>query len=91
MAKKKHARKGITGSVFAIVGGAIALFIGLWVISLVMQSVSQASWTSTANSTYTTVTTTVFNAFGLLAVGLIVLAAAVIISYFAPLGGGGAK
>ena len=67
---------------FMVVGGAIALFIGIWVISLVINSVSQTGWTAAANSTYTTVQTTAFNSFTLLAVGLIALAAAVIMGYF---------
>lgn len=75
-------RKGITGSVFMVVAGAIALMVGIWVISLVINSVSQAGWSAAANTTYTTVQSTVFNSFTLLAVGLIVLAAAVIIGYF---------
>jgi hypothetical protein len=75
-------KKGIAGSVFMVVAGAIGLFVGIWVISLVINSVSQAGWTTAANTTYTTVQTTVFNSFTLLAVGLIVLAAAVIIGYF---------
>jgi hypothetical protein len=75
-------QKGITGSVFMVVAGAIGLFVGIWVISLVIQSVNQGGWTAAANSTYATVQTTVFNSFTLLAVGLIVLAAAVIIGYF---------
>lgn len=75
-------KKGITGSVFMVVAGAIALMVGIWVISLVMNSVNQANWSAEANTTYTTTTNTVFNSFTLLAVGLIVLAAAVIIGYF---------
>lgn len=74
--------KGVTGAVFATVGGAVALMVGIWVVSLVITSVNQDNWTSAANTSYSTVQTTVFNAFTLLAVGLIVLAAAVIISYF---------
>jgi len=75
-------KKGIMGSVFMVVAGAISLMVGIWVISLVINSVSQSGWGSAANSTYATVQTTVFNSFTLLAVGLIVLAAAVIIGYF---------
>lgn len=74
--------KGITGSVFMVVAGAIGLFVGIWVISLVMNSINQEGWSSAANSTYTTVKTTIFNAFTLLSVGMVVLAAAVIIGYF---------
>jgi hypothetical protein len=166
--------KGITAAVFLVIAGAIGLFVGIWVISLVLNSISlptfatrvvnetinfaanntlynfanQAnclsatptpsncgilttgvtnvgnltmnlnttcySWTTSqikilnlgdvtcgvklgnylvsytfydfvtnqAQNTMNTVTSTVFNAFSLLAVGLIVLAAAVIIGYF---------
>jgi hypothetical protein len=82
MQLNKMGNKGITAAVFLVVAGAIGLFVGIWVISLVINSVTQTNWTATANSTYTTVQSTVFNAFSLLAVGLIVLAAAVIIGYF---------
>jgi hypothetical protein len=77
------ARKGIvTQSVIATISAAIALFIGIWVISSVISSINQGGWTTTANTTYTNVQTTMWNALQLLSVGLIVLAASVILAYF---------
>lgn len=77
------AKKGIvTQSVIAVISAAIALFIGIWVISSVIGSISQTSWTAAANTTYTSVQTTMWSALQLLSVGLIVLAASVILAYF---------
>lgn len=77
------ARKGIiTQSVIAVISAATALFIGIWVISSVIGSINQGGWTSTANTTFTNVQTTMWNSLNLLAVGLIVLAASVILAYF---------
>ena len=76
-------RKGlVTQSVISVISAATALFIGIWVISTVITSVSQSGWTSTANTTFTNVQTTMWSALQLLSVGLIVLAAAVILAYF---------
>jgi len=76
-------RKGlVTASVIAVISAATALFVGIWVISTVINSISQANWTSQANTTYSQVQTTMWSALQLLAVGLIVLAASVILAYF---------
>ena len=76
-------RKGlVTQSVIAVISAATALFIGIWVISSVISSVNQSSWTATANTTYTQVQTIMWSALQLLSVGLIVLAASVILAYF---------
>jgi hypothetical protein len=74
--------KRVTATVFVVVAAGIALAVGLWAISLVFASVNQASWSSSANSTFTTVQTNTYNALLLLSVGLIVMGAATIISYF---------
>ncbi len=79
---KLKLRKGVTAAVFTVVAAAIALSVGIWAISLVFGSVNQAGWSAAANSTYTTVQTNTFNALLLLSVGLIVMGAASIISYF---------
>ena len=77
------ARKGIvTQSVIAVISAAISLFIGIWVISSVISSINQGGWTTTANTTYDTIQTTMWNSLTLLSVGLIVLAASVILAYF---------
>lgn len=76
-------RKGlVTQSVITVISAATALFIGIWVISSVISSISQAGWSTQANTTYTTVQTTMWNSLQLLSVGLIVLAASVILAYF---------
>jgi len=77
-------RKGIvTQSVIAVISAATALFIGIWVITSVISSiVPGATWTATANTTYTNVQTTMWSSIQLLSIGLIVLAASVILAYF---------
>jgi len=76
------ARKGvITQAIMAAASAIIALFIVILVIVNVQASIVPGStWTATANTTYTSVQNTSWNAIGLLAVSLIVLAAAVIMS-----------
>jgi len=76
-------RRGIvTQAVVAVIAASIALFIGIWVVSSVIGSVNQTGWTTTANTTFTSVQNTMWSAMQLLAVGLIVLAASVILAYF---------
>jgi len=76
-------RKGIvTQSVIAVISAATALFIGIWVISSIISSINQSGWSTQANTTYTNVQTTMWNSLQLLSVGLIVLAASVILAYF---------
>jgi hypothetical protein len=80
---KLLSRKGlVTQSVIAVISAATALFVGIWVISSVISSVNQANWSTTANTTFTQVQSIMWSALQLLAVGLIVLAASVILAYF---------
>jgi hypothetical protein len=77
------AKKGlVTQSVIAVISASIAIFVGIWVISSVIGSINQGGWSTAANTTFTTVQTTMWNSLQLLAVGLIVLAASVILAYF---------
>jgi len=79
----KQSRKGlVAGSVMSVITGAIVIFIGIWVISLVINSIDTTNFTSQANFTYINVQTIMWNSLSLLAVGLVVLAAAVILAYF---------
>jgi hypothetical protein len=77
-----HSTNGIGGAVIGVIGAAITIFIGIWVLSSVSSSITQGGWSTTANTTYTTVTNTTWNAINLLSVGLIVMAAVVILGYF---------
>jgi hypothetical protein len=84
-------RKGlVTQTVIAVISAATALFIGIWVISTVIGSINQSGWSSTANTTFTNTQSIMWSSLQLLAVGLIVLAAAVILAYFG-FGGEGKK
>lgn len=79
----KHSMKGqIAQSTTTIIAAAVSIFIGIWVLSMIMNSISQSGWSAAANTTYTTVQTTTWNAIQLLSVGLVVLAAAIILTYF---------
>jgi len=76
-------KKGVVvGGAVAVVSAAIAIFIGIWIVSLVLTSVNQSGWTAQANTTFTSVQNTTWSAFTLLAVGLIALAASIIFLYF---------
>jgi len=76
-------KKGmVAGAVVGVIGAAITIFIGIWVITSVQSSISQGGWSAAANTTYTNVQTTTWNAVQLLSVGLIVMAAVVILAYF---------
>ena len=78
-----RSRKGmVSGAVMSVITAAIVIFIGIWVISQVINSITQTGWSTTANTTYANVQTTMWNSIQLLSVGLIVLAAAVILAYF---------
>lgn len=65
--------------VMLLVMGAVILFIGIYVVSQVINSISQSGWSSSANTTYTNVQTTFWNSMQLAAVGLITLAASLVL------------
>ncbi len=71
--------KGQGNVAMTLVFTAIALIIGVLVFSEVFNALPTLS--GTANTTATQIETTTFSAFNLAAVGLIVLAAAAILSY----------
>lgn len=62
-----------------LVVGAVVIFIGIYATTQVIASISQSGWTSQANTTYTNVQTTYWNAIQLSAVSLITLAASLVL------------
>jgi len=65
--------------IMALVIGAVVIFIGIYATTQVINSISQSGWSSAANTTYTTVQTTFWNAMQLSAVSLITLAASLVL------------
>lgn len=76
-------RKGyVSGTVQAVIAAAVTIFVGIWVLSTVVNSIDTTNFTSQANQTYSQVQNTTWSAITLLTVGLIVLAAVVILGIF---------
>jgi hypothetical protein len=65
--------------IMGLVIAAIVIFIGIYATTQVITSISQAGWTTAANSTYSTVRTTFWNSMQLGAVSLITLAASLVL------------
>lgn len=79
----KLSRKGlIAGTVIMVVTVAMTITIGIWVISIFYGAIDQGSWSTEANNTFTNVQTYTWSGIQLLAVGIIILAAGVLLSYF---------
>lgn len=68
--------------IMALVIGAVVIFIGIYTVTQVISSISQGGWTTSANTTYTTVQTTFWNSMQLAAVSLITLAASLVLGSF---------
>jgi len=68
--------------IMALVIGAVVLFIGIYAVTQVIASISQAAWSAAANTTYTNVQTTFWNSMQLAAVSLITLAASLVLGSF---------
>lgn len=66
--------------VLALVIGAVVIFIGIYATTQVINGISQAGWSQQANTTYTNVQNTFWNAMQLAAVSLITLAASLVLS-----------
>ena len=66
--------------VIALVAISTMLIVGIWITTSIQAAVSQADWSTDANTTYTSVKTTTWDAFDLAVVSLIVIAAVAIIS-----------
>ena len=76
---KQMKGQGIGGSFIGIVVAAILLIIGVLVFAIVSTSIPTTSISSAANTTINTIISTAYSAFDLATVGLIVLAAVIIL------------
>ena len=77
----RMSRKGNVAVVFAALVTIIGLMIGMLIYSKVSGSIDQTGFTADENTTMTNVRDYSLTAFGLLAVGIIVLGAVAIIAY----------
>jgi len=75
-------KRGAGGVVIVLISMVIMLLIGIIVVnSLVNSQTPDSTWSVKANSTWTSVQNNIWVAFGLVAVGIIVVGAVAILSY----------
>jgi hypothetical protein len=78
--------RGLGGIAGVFVAIAITMLIGIMVIQGIISSVNQSGWSASANSTWTSVQTNIWAAFGLLVIIPLVIGAVIILRV---IGGGG--
>jgi len=78
--------RGIAG---IFVGIAVTMLVGLLVIQGVISSVNQSGWSSQANSTWTSVISNIWAAFGLLVIIPLIIGAVIILRVISGGKGGG--
>lgn len=73
---------GAGGVVVVLISMMVMLLVGIIVVnSLVNSQTPDSTWSEDANSTWTRVQTNIWVAFGLVAVGIIIVGAVAILSY----------
>jgi hypothetical protein len=80
--------RGLGGIAGVFVAIAITMLIGIMVIQGIITSVNQAGWSQAANSTWTSVQTNIWAAFGLLVIIPLVVGAVIILRVISGGGGG---
>jgi ABC-type Fe3+ transport system permease subunit len=84
-----RSEKAAGGVVVVLISMMVMLLVGIIVVnSLVNSQTPDENWSADANSTWATVQTNIWVAFGLVAVGIIIVGAVAILSYL-NFGGGG--
>jgi hypothetical protein len=78
--------RGVGGIAGVFVAIAITMLIGIMVIQGIVSNVNQSGWSASANSTWTSVQTNIWAAFGLLVIIPLVVGAVIILRV---IGGGG--
>lgn len=82
-------KKGAGGVVVVLISMMVMLLVGIIVVnSLVNSQTPDSTWSEDANRTWASVQTNIWVAFGLVAVGIIIVGAVAILSYL-NFGGGG--
>jgi hypothetical protein len=88
--KLLHSKKAAGGVVVALISMMVMLLVGIIVVnSLVNSQTPGSTWSASANTTWASVQSNIWTAFGLVAVGIIIVGAVAILSYLNF--GGGAK
>lgn len=73
---------GAGGVVVVLISMMVMLLVGIIVVnSLVNSQTPDSTWSADANATWTSVQTNIWIAFGLVAVGIIIVGAVAILSY----------
>lgn len=76
--KKAQANAGIVGT---LVGIMVSLLIAIIIVMNLINSQTQAGWSTTANSTWTTLQSNIWAALTLLVIVPIIIGAVIILSY----------
>jgi len=71
--------RGVGGIAGIFVGIAVAMLIGIIVIQSLIKGVNQSGWTAQANSTWNSVVSNIWVAFGLLVIIPLVVGAVIIL------------
>ena len=80
--KLLHNKRAVGGVVVALISMMVMLLVGIIVVnSLINSQVPDDDWTTEANSTWASVSANIWIAFGLVAVGIIIVGAVAILSY----------
>ncbi len=75
-------KKAVGGVVVALIAMMVMLLVGIIVVnSLVNSQTPDSTWSADANTTWATVQSNIWVAFGLVAVGIIIVGAVAILSY----------
>ena len=89
--KLVHNRKAVGGVIYVLIGLMIMLLVGIIVVNALINSQTpDTTWSTSANSTWTSVQTNIWIAMGLVTVALIIVGAMAILSYLNMGGGKGA-
>lgn len=77
-----RSRKAAGGVVVALISMMVMLLVGIIVVNaLVNSQTPDSTWSEDANTTWASVQTNIWVAFGLVAVGIIIVGAVAILSY----------
>lgn len=84
-----HSKKAAGGVVVALISMMVMILVGIIVVQALITSQTQSGWSTNANTTWTSLQTNIWTAFGLVVVGVIIVGAVAILGYLR-FGGGGA-
>lgn len=77
-----HSKKAAGGVVVALISMMVMLLVGIIVVnSLVNSQTPDSTWSADANTTWASVQSNIWVAFGLVTVGIIIVGAVAILSY----------